>query len=129
MTCLFEGNVLERKRNRIALREYHWITAAPCPLNTDVDDKTKRLLRSSSIVDPQTQWEKIVGNRQSKKILYADMVRSVQRGEEVDNVLLFGPPGIGKTMMLTYAAIMVDWIIIEVTQDAIMQTYQGQSEK
>lgn len=38
--------------------------------NMDVDDKTKQLLRSSSMVDLQNQWEKIVGNRQAcRKII------------------------------------------------------------
>ena len=44
-------------------------------------------------------------------------------------MLLFGPPGTGKTMMSMGAAGIAGWTAINVTQDAVMHSYQGQSEK
>ena len=83
----------------------------------------------SSKLDPKTQWKMIHGNRQAKRVLHTNLVRSLRRGGEVNNVLLFGPAGTGKTMMLKCAATKANWTVIHITQNAIMQTYQGQSEK
>ena len=87
------------------------------------------VVRPSSIVNLQTIWDSIKGNQQAKEIMHATMVRRLYRGKRVNNILLFGPPGTGKTMMLTCAATMAEWTVLYVTQLSIMQTYQGQPEK
>lgn len=87
------------------------------------------VVTSSSELDPETQWLNIHGNQQAKRVLRSQMVRSLRRGKKVNNILLFGPPGTGKTMMLRCAGRLASWTIIEITQNVILQTYQGQSEK
>ena len=87
------------------------------------------MLRYNSNTDPLTEWDKVLGNEHAKEELYSNMVRALRRNKRVNNVLLFGPPGTGKSMMLKCASRLANCTVFNVTQDVIMQPYQGQSEK
>ena len=79
--------------------------------------------------NPLADWDQIHGNTHAKNELYANMVEALPRKKHLNNVLLFGPSGTGKTMMATCAARLAAWTVFVLTQDAVMQRYQGESEK
>ena len=53
--------------------------------------------------DRPPQWNNIHGNREEKQLPRNTMARGFRRKYKVDNVLLFGPPGTRKMMMLKSA--------------------------
>ena len=63
-------------------------------------------------------------------MLYALMVRSShQKSSRLHHFWLFGPLGIGKTILWMRAARSAEWTIFDVIVDVLLPTYQGQSEK
>ena len=46
-----------------------------------------------------TQWDKYIGQEKIKKNLKVFIQASKKRGEALDHILLFGPPGLGKTTL------------------------------
>ena len=98
--------------------------------NLDYDAQVEQMMvETPSKVDARASWDKIYGNKQEKAILYHIMVVRLYRQRKMSNVLLFDPQGTGKTLMSQCAAGMAGWTAINVTQEAMMHSYQGQSEK
>ena len=98
--------------------------------SVDYDRQVENMiLKWSSETDPWVQWDNIHGNEQAKEELYYNLFRALPRKERVSNLLLFGPPGTGKSMLSLCAARLAGWTVFNLTQDAIMHKYQGESEK
>ena len=84
----------------------------------------------STIVSRVEQWDTIAGNKEAKMTLYEAVVWSRECPQEfdgVDNILLFGPPGTGKTMMVECLAAMGGWNIFKVGPDSLKGKFQGES--
>lgn len=87
------------------------------------------ILKSPSNKDPWVEWDNVFGNEHAKEELYTNMVEALQRKDRLVNVLLFGPPGTGKSMLAFRAARLADWTVFNLTLNTIRQKNQGQSEK
>ena len=103
------------------------------PENTNVaeDIDTLKIVPAdlSSLVK---RWDSIVGNNSAKKALYEAVVWSPKLPlmfPKLQNVLLFGPPGTGKTMMVECLAAMGGWNVFDISLDSFKAKYQGESEK
>ena len=55
-----------------------------------------------------TQWDKYIGQEKIKKNLKVFIQASKKRGEALDHILLFGPPGLGKTTLSHLIAIQME---------------------
>ena len=98
--------------------------------SVDYDRQVENMiLKLSSDTDPWVQWDNIHGNEQVKEELYSNLFLALPRKEQVNNLLLFGPTGTGKSMLSLCAARMAGWTVFDLTPDVIMHKYQGESEK
>lgn len=97
---------------------------------TDVDSLVKKLVMRPSDFVNVPDWDQIVGNDQAKSSLSATIGRKGFEDVYVqsDSILLFGPPGTGKTSMIKSLARRVGFACIEVTSDVIKKKYFGESE-
>ena len=76
--------------------------------NFDEDDD--RLITSTKHADdngenclrPRNMTEYIGSKKKSKAILEIFIKAALKRGEALDHVLLYGPPGLGKNNIVTY---------------------------
>jgi len=74
----------------------------------------ERIINTSGPDEPEEQeleqtlrphdFENYIGQEQLKKILKLSIGAAKKRGEPIDHVLLYGPPGLGKTTMATVIA-------------------------
>ena len=72
------------------------------------------------------EWDKVYGNVEAKELLFAAMMIDPERSNyRAKTIVLFGPPGTGKTMMWMAAARFAGWTFFNVVGDVIQQTYQG----
>ena len=81
--------------------------------------------------EAEAGWLKIAGNEAAKDLIYLALVLApkIPRVFPLTNILLFGPGGTGKTLMVKGAARSTGLAVYNVPCDSISQKYQGESEK
>jgi SpoVK/Ycf46/Vps4 family AAA+-type ATPase len=83
---------------------------------------------------PQVKWDEVVGLDQAKKAIKEAIVYPVQRPDLFPlgwprGILLFGPPGCGKTLLAAAVATEIDASFISVDAASIMSKWLGEAEK
>lgn len=83
---------------------------------------------------PNVKWPEVVGLEQAKKAIKEAIVYPVQRPDLFPlgwprGILLFGPPGCGKTLLAAAVATEIDANFISVDAASIMSKWLGEAEK
>ncbi len=83
---------------------------------------------------PNVKWEQVVGLEQAKKAIKQAIVYPVQRPDLFPlgwprGILLFGPPGCGKTLLAAAVATEIDASFISVDAASIMSKWLGEAER
>ncbi|KPV61742.1 MAG: VCP-like ATPase [Candidatus Bathyarchaeota archaeon BA2] len=79
-------------------------------------------------------WEQVVGLEQAKKAIKEAIIYPVERPDLFPlgwprGILLFGPPGCGKTLLAAAAATEIDATFISVDAASIMSKWLGEAEQ
>jgi len=83
---------------------------------------------------PNVKWDEVVGLEQGKKAIKEAIVYPVQRPDLFPlgwprGILLFGPPGCGKTLLAAAVATEIDATFISVDAASIMSKWLGEAEQ
>lgn len=83
---------------------------------------------------PNVRWEEVVGLEQAKKAIKEAIVYPVQRPDLFPlgwprGILLFGPPGCGKTLLAAAVATEIDAVFVSVDAASIMSKWLGEAEQ
>jgi len=83
---------------------------------------------------PSVKWDEVVGLEQAKKAIKEAIVYPVQRPDLFPlgwprGILLFGPPGCGKTLLAAAVATEIDASFVSVDAASIMSKWLGEAEK
>jgi len=83
---------------------------------------------------PNVRWEEVVGLDHAKKAIKEAIVYPVQRPDLFPlgwprGILLFGPPGCGKTLLAAAVATEIDAAFISVDAASIMSKWLGEAEQ
>ncbi len=83
---------------------------------------------------PNVKWPEVIGLEQAKKAIKEAIVYPVQRPDLFPlgwprGILLFGPPGCGKTLLAAAVATEIDGSFISVDAASIMSKWLGEAEK
>ncbi len=83
---------------------------------------------------PDVKWEEVIGLEQAKKAIKEAIVYPVQRPDLFPlgwprGILLFGPPGCGKTLLAAAVATEIDAAFISIDAASIMSKWLGESEQ
>jgi SpoVK/Ycf46/Vps4 family AAA+-type ATPase len=94
----------------------------------------KRLDSLLFLEKPNVRWDDIAGLENAKRALQEAIVYPHKRPELFPlgwpaNILLFGPPGCGKTLLASAAATELDATFLCVSAPVILSRYLGDSEK
>ena len=102
------------------------------------EEKTKEKLKELVLVEkPKVRFEDIAGLQEVKERIKEAIVYPFEQPEEYryygvkpgDGILLYGPPGCGKTMLAAAAAAECDAVFINLKVSDIKDKYVGESEK
>ncbi len=83
---------------------------------------------------PSVKWDEVVGLEQAKKAIKEAIVYPVQRPDLFPlgwprGILLFGPPGCGKTLLAAAVATEIDAAFYSVDAASIMSKWLGEAEQ
>jgi len=83
---------------------------------------------------PQVKWDEVVGLEQAKRAIKEAIVYPVQRPDLFPlgwprGILLFGPPGCGKTLLAAAVATEIDAAFLSVDAASIMSKWLGEAEQ
>ncbi|MEM3622688.1 MAG: AAA family ATPase [Candidatus Bathyarchaeia archaeon] len=83
---------------------------------------------------PNVKWEKVIGLENAKKAIKEAIVYPVQRPDLFPlgwprGILLFGPPGCGKTLLAAAVATEIDATFISIDAASIMSKWLGEAEQ
>jgi len=83
---------------------------------------------------PNVNWEEVVGLEPAKKAIKEGIVYPVQRPDLFPlgwprGILLFGPPGCGKTLLAAAVATEIDAAFVSVDAASIMSKWLGEAEQ
>ena len=111
-------------------REEKPFEAATAPSGTKKDTFEDLVLREK----PNVKWEEVVGLEPAKKAIKEAIVYPVQRPDLFPigwprGILLFGPPGCGKTLLAAAVATEIDASFISVDAASIMSKWLGEAER
>jgi len=101
--------------------------------NPPTEESASDLDMSSLIVCSSVRWEDIGGLDEVKRLVKETVViAALQKPEPIHpwkGILLFGPPGTGKTMIAAAAAGSLDATFFDVKTDRLLSKYFGESSK
>jgi SpoVK/Ycf46/Vps4 family AAA+-type ATPase len=83
---------------------------------------------------PQVKWDEVIGLELAKKAIKEAIVYPVQRPDLFPlgwprGILLFGPPGCGKTLLAAAVATEIDATFVSVDAASIMSKWLGEAEQ
>ncbi|MGQ9468420.1 MAG: AAA family ATPase [Nitrososphaerales archaeon] len=83
---------------------------------------------------PNVKWDEVIGLDDAKRVLKESIIFPVQRPDLFPlgfprAILLYGPPGCGKTMLAAATASEIDSVFITVDAATIMSKWLGEAEK
>jgi SpoVK/Ycf46/Vps4 family AAA+-type ATPase len=83
---------------------------------------------------PNVKWEEVIGLESAKKAIKEAIVYPVQRPDLFPlgwprGILLFGPPGCGKTLLAAAVATEIDATFISIDAASIMSKWLGEAEQ
>lgn len=110
--------------------EERQVEAATEPSETKKDNFEDLILREK----PNVKWGQVVGLEPAKKAIKQAIVYPVQRPDLFPlgwprGILLFGPPGCGKTLLAAAVATEIDASFLSVDAASIMSKWLGEAEK
>lgn len=100
----------------------------------------KRLLQANELADiniidnPSLSWDDVIGADEAKKAIQQSIIQPYRRpdlypGGWSNGILLFGPPGTGKTMLIAAMANRISGILLNVGTANIIRKWFGESEQ
>jgi len=121
---------LEQYRRRIEALSEHLFEGEPS--FSDREGKTARDIVVKS--PPKISWDDIIGLDHVKKAIRESIVYPMKRPDLFPlgwprGILLFGPPGCGKTMIAAAVANEIDAFFMHIDASLIMSKWLGESEK
>ncbi|MEM2249814.1 MAG: AAA family ATPase [Candidatus Bathyarchaeia archaeon] len=83
---------------------------------------------------PNVKWDEVIGLDTAKRAIKEAIIYPVQRPDLFPlgwprGILLFGPPGCGKTLLAAAAATEIDAVFISVDAASIMSKWLGEAEQ
>ncbi|MEM1976596.1 MAG: ATP-binding protein [Nitrososphaerota archaeon] len=83
---------------------------------------------------PPIKWDDVIGLEQAKKAILESIIYPMKRPDLFPlgwprGILLFGPPGCGKTMIAAAVANEIDAVFMHVDASLIMSKWLGESER
>jgi SpoVK/Ycf46/Vps4 family AAA+-type ATPase len=83
---------------------------------------------------PHVKWEEVIGLDDAKRAIRESIVYPTKRSDLVPlgwprGILLFGPPGCGKTLLAAAAAAEIDGYFLNVDAASMMSKWLGEAEK
>ena len=106
------------------------------PSETSVPPGTQKASYDELILKekPNVKWSRVVGLEQAKKAIKEAIVYPVQRPDLFPlgwprGILLFGPPGCGKTLIAAAVATEIDATFMSVDAASIMSKWLGEGER
>ncbi|MEM0058569.1 MAG: AAA family ATPase [Candidatus Bathyarchaeia archaeon] len=83
---------------------------------------------------PNVRWDEVIGLDAAKRAIKEAIIYPVQRPDLFPlgwprGILLFGPPGCGKTLLAAAAATEIDAVFISVDAASIMSKWLGEAEQ
>lgn len=83
---------------------------------------------------PNVSWDDVIGLEESKKALRESIIFPIQRPDLFPlgwprGILLYGPPGCGKTLLAAATATEIDGYFMTVDAASIMSKWLGEAEK
>ena len=83
---------------------------------------------------PEVSWNEVIGLEDAKRAIRESIVYPTKRSDLFPlgwprGILLFGPPGCGKTLLAAAAAAEIDGYFINVDAAAMMSKWLGEAEK
>jgi SpoVK/Ycf46/Vps4 family AAA+-type ATPase len=83
---------------------------------------------------PPIKWDDVIGLEQAKKAILESIIYPMKRPDLFPlgwprGILLFGPPGCGKTMLAAAVANEIDAVFMHVDASLIMSKWLGESER
>lgn len=112
---------------------------------TDVAKRVRRQINEAANADkpwrliekPSVAWDSVKGMTEAKQqiervidaLKYPDLTEMILQGQSGNSILLYGPPGNGKTFLATAAAALLHAPIMILETNKIFSKWQGESEQ
>src|ERR671921_1017789 len=131
-----KGHYLKQKKNSA-----HSKVQNPSESSDAYDDYNKAGETSKSDFDglllkekPEVSWDEVIGLEDAKRAIRESIVYPTKRADLFPlgwprGILLYGPPGCGKTLLAAAAAAEIDGYFINVDGASMMSKWLGEAEK
>jgi SpoVK/Ycf46/Vps4 family AAA+-type ATPase len=101
----------------------------------EVDDRAKDDIEELVMKEkPDVSWDEVIGLEDAKRAIRESIVYPTKRSDLFPlgwprGILLYGPPGCGKTLLAAAAAAEIDGYFINVDAASMMSKWLGEAEK